>query len=402
MTRQQLVAQAARTLEWAKQGSAPLEASQLEVPVEHYTSRPRWQLEQERIFKRLPLVLGLSAELPGPNSYKALEVMGVPVLITRDGEGRIRSFVNMCSHRGAAVAEDGTGQARRFTCPYHAWVYDNTGDLVGLFQRDRFGEVDSSCKGLTPLPVAERAGLIFGGTVPGMEFDVDTFLCGYDTMLDDHALGECRFVGRVALTGSNWKLAYDGYLDFYHLPILHKRTFGGDYNNLICGDAWGPHQRHMQPDGRILALADLPQEEWPTDTLLAGVWTIFPHVSIASFRVGGGKMYQVAQLFPGETPETSRTVLSYLAAFEPDPEQMEEIEKQIDFLRNVVDSEDYATVAGIQRSLRSGAKSEFVFGRNEGQNQRFHRWVDRLVGAETAADTYACLAEAEEFHHPGP
>lgn len=402
MSRQQLVAQAARTLEWAKRASAPLEPDQMRVPVEHYTSPTRWQLEQDRIFKRLPLVLALSAEMKEPNSYKALNVMGVPVLLTRDAAGRVHSFVNMCSHRGAEVVEEGRGKARRFTCPYHAWVYDNSGDLVGLFQRDRFGEIDTSCRGLTPLPVAERAGLIFGGTVPGMDFDVDTFLCGYEEMLEDHALGSCRFVGRVALNGSNWKLAYDGYLDFYHLPVLHKRTFGGDYNNMLCGDAWGPHQRHMQPDGRILALADLPQEEWPLDTLLAGVWTIFPHVSIASFRLGSGKMYQVAQLFPGDSPDSSTTVLSYLAAFDPNAEQMEEIDKQIDFLRSVVDGEDYATVAGIQRGLRSGAKSEFVFGRNEGQNQRFHSWVDRLLAAETPSETYALLAGAEEFHHRVP
>ncbi len=103
--------------------------------------------------------------------------------------------------------ESGTGTARRFTCPYHAWVYDNKGDLAGVFQRARFGDLDTSCKGLTPLPVAERAGLIFGGTVPEMPFDVDAFLCGHTSMLEEHALGACQYVGRVALRGSNWKLA---------------------------------------------------------------------------------------------------------------------------------------------------------------------------------------------------
>ncbi len=402
MTRQQLIAQAARTLEWAKIASAPLEEATMSVPAEHYTSERRWKLEQERIFKRLPLVLALSAELNEPNSYKALTVMGIPILLTRDAAGEVRSFVNMCSHRGAAVVESGMGTARRFTCPYHAWVYDNKGDLAGVFQRERFGDLDTSCKGLTPLPVAERAGLIFGGTVPEMPFDVDAFLCGYTSMLEEHALGACQYVGRVALRGSNWKLAYDGYLDFYHLPILHKRTFGADYNNLICGDAWGPHQRHMQPDARIMELAALAPEDWPQATLLAGVWTVFPHVSIASFRLGSERMYQIAQLFPGETPDSSTTILNFLAAFEPDDEQREEIDKQIDFLRSVVEFEDYATVATIQQALRSGAKSEFVFGRNEGQNQRFHSWVDRLVGADTPLDAYALFDGAKEFHHPQP
>lgn len=399
VSREQLVAQAARTLEWAKKGTAPLEPEAMRIPVERYSDVGQWNLEQERIFKRLPLVLGFSAEFDQPNSYKAMNVMGVPILMVRGDDGNLRSFVNTCSHRGAALVEQGGGHARRFTCPYHAWVYDTTGDLVGVYQRERFGEIDMSCHGLTPLPIAERAGLVFGGTVPAMDFDVDTFLGGYASMLEDHDLANCHFVGRVGLSGSNWKLAYDGYLDFYHLPILHKRTFGGDYNNLICGDSWGPHQRHMQPDDRIRALADLPQDEWPMATLLAGVWTVFPHVSIASFSLAAGRVYQIAQLFPGDTPDSSTTVLSYLADFEANVEQMQDIDKQIDFLRNVVDAEDYATVAGIQRSLRSNAKSEFIFGRNEGQNQRFHAWVDRLVAAPTPADTYALFAEAQEFHH---
>ena len=65
-----------------------------------------------------------------------------------------------------------------------------------------------------------------------------------------------------ASAGPNWKLAYDGYLDFYHLPILHKDTFGPTYNNKTINDAWGPHQRNVQPDERYLALAELPEDEW--------------------------------------------------------------------------------------------------------------------------------------------
>ena len=30
------------------------------------------------------------------------------------------------------LVQPGTGSARRFTCPYHAWTYDQRGDLVGI------------------------------------------------------------------------------------------------------------------------------------------------------------------------------------------------------------------------------------------------------------------------------
>lgn len=401
MSREKLVEQARRTLAHARAGTAPLEDTMCSVPVANYLDPERWQLEIDRIFRRLPLVLAASCELAEPHSYKAMEVLGVPLLLVRGGDGVVRSFVNACSHRGAQVVTEPSGSARRFACPYHNWTYDERGALVGIFQGERFGDVDRSCLGLTPLPVAERAGLIFGGVVPGMDFDVDRTLCGYGEMLEQHRFGECRYVGGYELEGVNWKLCFDGYLDFYHLPVLHRRTFGSDYNNKMCTDAWGPHQRQMQPDARILALDGVPEDEWPLDTLLAGVWTIFPHTSIASFRLANGKkLYQIARLFPGPSPDSSTTLMGYLAAFDPTDEDVEEIEKQQHFLRSVVEDEDYFTTRGIQRSLQARAQHEVLFGRNEGNCQRFHRWVDLLVAAETPADTAALFERAGEFHHP--
>jgi carnitine monooxygenase subunit len=400
MSREQLVALTRRNIAHSQNGTVPLEDGILRVPSANYYDPGRWQLEMDRIFRRLPLVLGFSAELRGPHSYKALEVMGTPILLVRGGDGVVRSFVNMCSHRGAQLVERGTGTTRRFSCPYHAWVYDTQGALVGMLDKEAFGEIDMSCHGLTELPVAERAGIVFGGITPGMYFDVDEYLCGYGEMLEHLDFDHCTFVGRQDLDGPNWKLAYDGYLDFYHLPILHKDTFGPTYNNKTINDAWGPHQRNVQPDQRYLALADTPEDEWPMIKMVTGVWTIFPHISIASFDAGG-KLFMVSQLFPGATPGTSITTQSFLAVGDhPDGERMVEIEKQIDFLAHVVRDEDYATGLRIQQAVQTGAKPEFVFGRNEGPCQRFHTWVEQLVQAETPADTAALFRAAEEFHHP--
>ncbi|MEI6495479.1 MAG: SRPBCC family protein [Actinomycetota bacterium] len=399
MSREKLVEAARRNIRHSKEGTVPLDAEVKRVPARNYFDVDRWELEMDRIFRRVPLVLGFSCELGEAHSYKALDVMGTPVLLVRGDDGEVRSFVNMCSHRGAIVMEEGTGVARRFSCPYHAWTYDQRGDLVGMLDKANFGEVDMSCLGLTALPVAERAGIIFGGITPGMEFDIDAFLCGYGEMLEHLDLANCTFVGRQQADGPNWKLAYDGYLDFYHLPILHKDTFGPTYNNKTINDAWGPHQRNVQPDQRWNALDGLTEDEWPITKLTGGIWTIFPHISIASFDAGG-KLFMISQLFPGDTPETSVTTQNFLATFEPDDEQNSLIDKQMDFLLHVVRDEDYYTGNRIQRAVKTGAKTEFLFGRNEGPCQRFHGWVDALVAADTPADTARLFADATEFHHP--
>jgi phenylpropionate dioxygenase-like ring-hydroxylating dioxygenase large terminal subunit len=405
MSRDTLVQLTKRTLDHASDGTLPLAPDVMRVPVHNYFATERWQLEMDRIFKRTPLVMGFSCELRVPHSFKALEVAGTPVLITRGADGAVRAFVNMCSHRGAVIVEPGTaGTARRHTCPYHAWNYDSQGALVGILDRQLFGDIDASCHGLTPLPCAERAGIIFVGLTPNGRFDIDTSLCGYDEVLAHLRLDQCHFVGSQRVEGPNWKVAYDGYLDFYHLPILHKNSFGEDYCNRAIYDAWGPHQRVSATDTRVLALADRHEDTWTDEQLTLGVWTIFPHTSIAGFKVEppadaphaqGGRMLMVSTLFPGDTPDTSVTVQNFLAAFEPDDHILPAIEATQQFLLSVVRDEDYFTGNRIQRAVKTGAKTEFLFGRNELGGQRFHGWVDRLVAADTDEQFAAEFARAE-------
>ena len=211
MSREHLVEMAHRGLAHWKAGTVPLVDDVYRVPTTNYTDPARWQLEVDRIFKRLPLMLGFASELREPNTYRAVEVAGVAVLMVRGLDGALRAFVNMCSHRGAQVVPDGVGEARRFACPYHAWTYDTQGDLVGVLDASAFGDIDRSCMGLTPLPVCERAGLIWVVLTPGQTVDFDAFLCGYDDVLAYHHFDRCRVVGRQDLVGPNWKVAYDGY-----------------------------------------------------------------------------------------------------------------------------------------------------------------------------------------------
>ncbi len=406
MSREVLVELAERTLAHAKAGTVPLAGDIGRVPAANYYDPGRWREEMDQVFKRLPLVLGFSCEFSELNRYKAMEVAGVPILLTRADDGSMRSFVNMCSHRGAIIMAEGSGTSRRFTCPYHAWSYDRDGQLVGILDRDEFGDLDPTCHGLTPLPVTERSGIVFGCLDHRRDVDieafVDRFLCGYGEMLDHHGLAACTFVGSQTVGGPNWKVAYDGYLDFYHLPILHKNTFGPDYSNKAIYDAWGPHQRVTSPDERMLALEDVPSDDWSSDLLTAGVWTIFPHTSIAGFKVGGegdlpngGRMYMVSTLFPGADPDTSVTVQNFLAAFEPPDELRPAIEAQQEFLLRVVRDEDYFTGNRIQRSVKTGAKTEFLFGRNEAGGQRFHGWVDRLLNAKGDDELNRLFTQAE-------
>ena len=378
MSRKQLVEMTQRHIAHARAGTVDQAPGVYRVPAQNYCDLERSQREREQVFGRLPLLVGFSAELRENFAYRALEVCGFPVLITRNGDGQIGAFANTCSHRGAAVVAEGTGNARRFACPYHAWTYDSKGALVGILDNDEFGEVDRSSLGLPPLPVTERAGMIFVVLTPGASFDFDAFFCGYEEILEHLGLADCHVVGSQEVAGPNWKIAYDGYLDFYHLPILHRESFGPDIGNKAVYDAWGPHQRVGMPLPGLAALEDRPEDEWPMSILLAGIWTIFPHVSIATFDADG-PLFMVSQLFPGKSVDRSTTRQTFLSPAEPDAARQELIEQQMAFLLGVVRDEDYATGQRIGRGLATGANEHVLFGRNEAGGQRFHSWVDALL-----------------------
>jgi hypothetical protein len=202
-------------------------------------------------------------------------------------------------------------------------------------------------------------------------------------MLEHLGLADCHVAGRQALRGPNWKVAYDGYLDFYHLPILHKDTFGPQMSTKALYDRWGPHQRVTAPDRAFEKLADLPEDQWSAERLNGGVWTIFPHVSIAAFDAAG-KVYMVSQLYPGAEPGTSTTVQTFLHTCPPYDEQREVMAQRMAFNYHVVNDEDYFTGLRIQRALQSGAKQVVLFGRNEGGGQHFHGFLDRLLETDDA------------------
>ena len=378
MSKERLIAFGHRGLECYRNGTQDRVDQIFQVPANDYVDSQRWDLEIQNIFRRLPLVLSCSSELSEPGSYHSLEVSEIPVLVSRGEDGQVRAFLNSCSHRGAVVVPEGVGIARRHSCPYHAWTYNSKGDLAGVYEEEHFGKFDHSCSGLIELPCDERSGLIWVTLNTNPVIDIDTFLCGYGEMLEHLGLGECHVVGRQVIDGPNWKVAYDGYLDLYHLPILHKETFGPEGGGHALYDCRRPHQRGTRPDKYFAALEGRDEKEWTVPELVGGVWTIFPHVSIAGFDARG-KIYMLSQLFPGLTPGSSKTVQTFLHTEPSDEKQVEAVKEQMDFLHYVVAEEDYFTGLRLQRALKTGMKDYVNFGLNEGGGQRFHRFVDELI-----------------------
>ncbi len=365
----------------ARAGTISRAAGVLKLAASRYYDADNFQREVDQIFKRVPLVLAATAEMPKPGDFKTLEAVGVPVLLVRGQDGVVRAFLNSCSHRGTNVTIEPTGNAKRFVCPYHGWTFTQKGELMGVASPEDFGPIDKSCYGLTPLPCDERSGLIWGIVNAKSQLSFDDFLSGYDKLLANFGFQDWHFFDKRTLAGPNWKIAYDGYLDFYHLPVLHKNTFGEDMYNQALYYAWGPHQFFKAPTADIAALGDQREDQWTDEAKMSGVWTIFPHVSIASFD-GGCRGVLISQLMPGRNVSESFTTQIYLTQRLPTAEEAVAVAEQFKFLETVVRDEDYATGIRQQKALENGGREWVLFGENEGGAQRFHQWVDRLLAAD--------------------
>lgn len=348
----------------------------LEVPVANYLDKDRWQKEIDLIFKRLPLMLALTIELPEVNDYKAMDVMGLPVLITRARDGKARAFLNVCKHRAMHMVKEGKGNCSRFSCQYHGWTYANDGNLVGIAEASTFGDVEKKTLNLTELPTQEIAGMIFVILTPGLPIDVETFLGG---MLDDLKalkLETWYYHKSRPMDGANWKVAYDGYLEGYHFQAAHTNTVATrSPSNRANYEAFGPHIRLGFPQNSITRLKDLPREEWgkQENKGFDFIRVLFPNFSFFL----APEMCQYAQLFPGPTPDKNLTIMNYIYPKKPETdEEMKKLDEMSDFFYQVVLDEDYLLGLKVQNGLESGAMDVLTFGRNEPGNQYFHKWVD--------------------------
>ncbi len=352
--------------------------------VDAYLDQERFEYEVERIFKHLPLALALSSELPAPDTYKAMDVMGVPVLLTRGADGAARAFLNVCRHRGSPLCEAGSaGSAQRLSCPYHAWSYDTAGDLVGMFGAHTFGDVDRDHLSLTPLACAEKAGFVFACLTPGITFDIDAFLGDFTPYVAALDLDQWHIFEQRTLDGPGWKVAWDGYLEGYHQERLHPKTVGlNTIGNLMAHDTWGPHQRIVFGRKSLPKLVGQPEEEWDLDEHIRLIHSIFPNVSISGIL---GDYCLLSQLFPGPTVDTSLTIQTVLCRHEPSTDEERETAKQFSALvLQAVRDEDYWVGFQIQNALKSGATAEVLFGRNEPSLQHYHHAVERY--AELSVD----------------
>ena len=371
---------AARALQHFNEGTTDRAPSQMRIPVSAYTDEAQFQAERQAVFFESPIAVALSLEIANPGDFLTQTIMGKPLLLTRDKEGVLHCFINVCRHRGAKICSAEKGRQSRFSCPYHAWTYSNKGELIGVYGEDSFGDVDRASMGLAELPCDERSGVIFACLTPGKPLDLDNWLGEFAEKLADQNLEQWHLYTERFLSGAGWKATLDGYLEVYHHDSVHGKTVGPyTVGNLLVHDTWGTHQRMVIARKDITELNDIAPENWEApESYIRVVHSVFPNLSISAIL--GGQCL-IGFVYPGETSTTTVTRQLILSAEAPETdEQKATIEDFSQMTLQAVRDEDYALVATIQGALHAGANDSFLIGRNEPAVQHYHRSIASICG----------------------
>ena len=358
---------AQRILDHIDKGETDLGQVVWREPTANYICEARLALELERAFRPSATPFCPSAALAKPGSYVARIAAGVPLLVVRGADGVVRAFRNACRHRGAEVSR-GCGEAKAFTCPYHAWTYGLDGALRGVPHEYGFPGLDKARHGLVPVKAVEHGGLVFVTQVGDDAPDPDTI---------PQVIGpEWRVMSVTEqVSETNWKVSAEGFLEGYHIYPTHRETFYPvQYDNLNVIEHFGRNSRVTFPYRNVEKLRGVPPGERRVGGVLTHVYHLFPNVMVATFP----RRIVVVVLEPEGVGRT-RTVTYNLAR----AAELETERAAVDQAADFVDAgarEDRAVVESIQRGLASGANDAFTFGLFEGAIVHFHKTLHSLLG----------------------
>ncbi len=337
------------------------------VPASIYTDPGYWSREKALLFDRAPQVLCPSVLVPSANMAVPHDASGQPLLISRDGDGKVHVFMNVCRHRGTRLIEGGEVHCgKRFTCPYHAWTYATDGRLLALPRPDAFPGLDKADFTLAELPSYEAGGLIWFAPQAGADFTLAEQL-GED--FDAFAMADLHLFRRNTHdVAGNWKLIMDAFLESYHVTRLHSGTIGPFFRDGVStGDVIGPHQRSL-----VCRAEELGGVDFTDMAALRRVGTFAYQLFPATVLVVSPDYINVMTVWP---QAHNRTLVEDFMLIPEEPmndQARDHWQRSWDLLDGgVFGSEDFRAAALGQQGLTTGSLPHLTLGTLEGGIRRF-------------------------------
>jgi Rieske 2Fe-2S family protein len=377
-----------------------------------YVSHEIFGIDCLAVFLRSWILAGHISQFQKGKGYFSYDFGNESFLITRDSNGVVRAFFNVCRHRGAVLCpSEEMGTSTTITCPYHSWVYSADGQLISArAMGDRF---EAERYSLKPCSIHVMNGFIFVSPRPWTSFERVTEDIG--PLFRLHKLQDTAICAHRKWTvNANWKLLIENFDECYHCAGLHpelcevvahaKPEALGDPESLRRLEADKLHwEATLRRDGLPVGLVDLPFEfdHWGAryplrsgkktfntdDRLLAPLLGDFRSSDggVTSFRLYPCS-YLIAACdhcvmfqFSPIGPTTTEIKLSWLVKSHLTSELGIDVERLTEFWSRVVE-QDNAIVSLNQRGVDSSAYEPGPYGEVEDYCDRFDRWyINKLL-----------------------
>ena len=381
------------------------------VPTEPCISPAYFELERERVFRKVWLYVGRAEEIPRPGDYmvRNLKACRTSVIFVRGQDGTIRGFHNICSHRGNKLAWEERGSCRNFACKFHGWVYDTQGQLVGVPDEAFFHNFDKAANGLVPVATELWQGFLFVHMDPQPAQSLEDYLGELGQRMGSFPYADltARYAYQTEIR-CNWKVALDAFSEGYHVNVIHGQSYPDTFtgkNNPMCHlpevRFYGPHRscivygnpKHKPSPAaavayrfgetvtkRSVAQDQLPPEVNPTRSAEFGfdLDVIFPNLIL---HVLPG-MWFTHQFWP---LDVDRTLWEGRAYWPPATTPGERFAQEFNntVLRNAW-LEDTGTMEATQEALSSGVKAHFHLQEQEILIRHSYKVLEDYVGFYTA------------------
>ena len=353
------------------------------LPGDVYFSDAIAQVEKEKIFMKNWLCVGRVEEVEHPGDYLTLRMMNEPVIVVRKRSMEIIALSNVCRHRGVEVAK-GSGNVDTFSCPYHAWVYDLDGQLLGapLMKQTDFDL--SQCR-LPRIHLEQWRGWMF------INFQKDPpplsdAMAAFEEKFGFLQSEKCRLGDKLVIDiACNWKFVPENLMDIYHVRVIHARSFGNTFK--------GDRERYafdLMPNGGygffFQAAPLLPEAKslfgkmpWlaDKDDSFACLGFIAPNMNWTA-RADTVRMWVTWPIAPDRCQLIAYSL--YPEEKFQDPEFKDKAKRYSDFLRTVV-AEDQEMCESLQNGV---AARDFVPGPLAHLEESVHHVMNHYIDQLTA------------------
>ena len=361
------------------------------LPASDYYDPAQYLRELKQIWYRHWVYVCRATELAEARTFRTLAIGDQSILVVRGDDRVLRAFHNTCRHRGSALcrAESGRLPAAGIVCPYHAWRYSLSGELLQSSSRQGGDGFDVRDYPLYRVSLTEWQGFVFvalAADPPPLAASVDVPL----ERLENWELGKLVVGHRMSRTiECNWKVFWENYNECLHCPGVHPRLsqlvpiFGRAFMEQKDDPAWEDHAAGGDP--QYVGGLRRGAQSWTTDGRPVG--TLVPRLTAAErerghtyltclpsmFLAAHVDYVRVVRLLP-LAPERTAMSIEYLFLPETLADPARDLTRAIEFTDGVM-SEDAAICEVNQRGLHALPHAAGVLMPEEYVVRQFQDWV---------------------------